>query len=667
MDITNEICDLPAAMNAGEGQEHQYCEQQPVRSSSSSRSGGPSGVDSVLSDRAIRAIFLLLGVGILIPWNAFVSAKPYFTARLCQSGHDVVNFEQWFGLIWNLSSVGSLGLIIMGQSVVEYWKKRNPHTIVDDNQSNSSSSNDSGSTEKKNGSFYNVIVPLGLYTVVFFIQALLVTIPDISPTHFLVVTLIGLGLCGTCGAIATAGIVSTAGLFPSHIGINPFFSGQALGGTAVSVANFVAIAMGEDPSDYIDKHCTPAKNHSYVVDFEADDLISSTAIQRRVDEIFHFTEEPQDCSAYHSLDWAVLSYFLVGCIVLFLCLVGYNKIFQHQNMSYRNDYETVRDHLFDPSNRSDSSQPRTDEVDDHSPRIGLELNDRVCQRQQMQYNDVELPNSSSTRSEQLTMISSYHDQLVTNNYDTGSNSKAHPMSDPETAQMTGSSSNDSCLPKMCGASTDDEGGDENQIQTDIFEDEEDVDTGGSGTTKSILWAIKGPAVCIFLTFTITLAVFPSWISELRSSHECENRFRFDNDLYVPLSFVLFNTGDLLGRLLSGYIPIDRIKHLSQKLVLGAVLRIGFLFVFLICNTTTGKNSKMVVRNDFFSVSIQMLFAVSNGILVSTAFAFSPRLVSSSSMIQERASEIMTFSVFFGLLSGSLLSFPFVQLATQLLG
>jgi hypothetical protein len=60
--------------------------------------------------------FLVFQVGILIPWNAFVSAKPYFTARLCQaSGQDIVNFEQWFGLIWNTSSVFSLGLLIFGQ------------------------------------------------------------------------------------------------------------------------------------------------------------------------------------------------------------------------------------------------------------------------------------------------------------------------------------------------------------------------------------------------------------------------------------------------------------------------------------------------------------------------------------------------------------------------
>lgn len=74
-----------------------------------------SGSGFQLSDRVIRSIFLLLGVGILIPWNAFVSATPYFASRLCEKGRDIVNFEQWFGLVWNVASVISLGLIIVGQ------------------------------------------------------------------------------------------------------------------------------------------------------------------------------------------------------------------------------------------------------------------------------------------------------------------------------------------------------------------------------------------------------------------------------------------------------------------------------------------------------------------------------------------------------------------------
>ncbi|OEU06269.1 hypothetical protein FRACYDRAFT_255386 [Fragilariopsis cylindrus CCMP1102] len=270
----------------------------------------------LLSDGVIRAIFLLLGVGILIPWNAFVSAKPYFTARLCQaSGQDIVNFEQWFGLVWNTSSVFSLGLLIFGQSFSDYWMKRQQGSLsnVDeinnnDDESNHSSSSNGSTSSTGDHSFYHVMVPLTIYATVFSVQAFLVTIPDISPTNFLIVTFVGLAICGTCGAIATAGIISTAGLFPSHIGINPFFSGQSLGGVVVSMANFGAAAVGEDPVDYLDKHCS-STNQTQEITATFNSIISTEI--RRMD-LYLPQEEPPSCSPYAARDWAVFSYFLLG-------------------------------------------------------------------------------------------------------------------------------------------------------------------------------------------------------------------------------------------------------------------------------------------------------------------------------------------------------------------
>jgi hypothetical protein len=459
------------------------------------------------------------------------------------------------------------------------------------NSSSSSSSNGTSSGSSKNRSFYNVVVPLGLYTVVFSIQALLVTIPDISPTNFLIVTLMSLALCGTCGAIATAGIVSTAGQFAPHLGINPFFSGQALGGAAVSIANFAAI--GEDPDDYLEKHCGSSSNN----DIEEPMLYTHLSELSISTKRWLENNADSSCSPYKNLDWAVLFYFLAGCVVLLLCIVGYHKVHQYQNTRHRHVYETVGDRHGDQREANSSSGVS---YSDESPRIGLELNDRILQRQQMQ----------STR--------------------------------------------------------DDENDDENQIEQDTFNDEREEESTDPDGPRSILPVIKGPATCIFLTFAITLSIFPSWVSELQSSHECENRDRLDNDLYVPLSFVVFNIGDLLGRLLSGYIPVHRIRYLSQKLVAGALLRVLFLPAFLMCSTTIGSESSIVIRNDFFSLSVQLLFAVSNGILISTSFMWFPQLVGTDSTLQKRSSEIMTFSLSFGLLSGSFLAFPFLRFASQLL-
>ena len=74
--------------------------------------------------RILQAIFLLLGVGILVPWNAFISAKQYFQSRLCVHDADtntyvssVSNIESVFAMLYNFASVLSLGLVITIQAM----------------------------------------------------------------------------------------------------------------------------------------------------------------------------------------------------------------------------------------------------------------------------------------------------------------------------------------------------------------------------------------------------------------------------------------------------------------------------------------------------------------------------------------------------------------------
>ena len=523
----------------------------------------------------------------------------------------------------------------------------------DDESNHSSSSN--GSTSSTGGhSFYHVMVPLTIYATVFSVQAFLVTIPDISPTNFLIVTFVGLAICGTCGAIATAGIISTAGLFPSHIGINPFFSGQSLGGVVVSMANFGAAAVGEDPVDYLDKHCSSTNQTQEII--ATFNSIISTEIRRM--DLYLPQEEPPSCSPYAARDWAVFSYFLLGCIILIFCLVGYHQIHMYQNMKHRDDYETLHNHEQHGLALGENYyNDNVVEVDETSPRIGLEMNDRIYQREQNQ-NEQRISMIASTP-EQSTNIA--NKKLTSNSRET----LTSLPDDIPTAEMTASSSNITCLPSLCGNDHSDDD-DENQIEQDRFDDEEGEEYTDNLDTKSVLFAIKGPVTCVFLTFTVTLALFPSYISDLKSSHECENHIRLYNDLYVPFSFVLFNVGDLIGRILAEYIPVDRIENFSRKLVACAILRIALVPLFLMCLTTTGRDNSMVIRSDIFSLSVQLLFAITNGLFVSTSFMWSPQLVGTTTSLQERASETMTLALYFGLLCGSFLAFPFMQFATRIL-
>ena len=527
----------------------------------------------------------------------------------------------------------------------------------DDDESNHSSSSNGSTSSTGDHSFYHVMVPLTIYATVFSVQAFLVTIPDISPTNFLIVTFVGLAICGTCGAIATAGIISTAGLFPSHIGINPFFSGQSLGGVVVAMANFGAAAVGEDPVDYLDKHCSSTNQTQEII--ATYNSIISTEIRRM--DLYLPQEEPPSCSPYAARDWAVFSYFLLGCIILIFCLVGYHQIHMYQNMKHRDDYETLHNHEQHGLALGENYyNDNVVEVDETSPRIGLEMNDRIYQREQYQ-NEQRILMIAST-SEQSTNIAN---ENLTSNDENSRETLTSLPDDIPTAEMTASSSNITCLPSLCGNDHSDDD-DENQIEQDRFDDEEGEAYTDNLDTKSVLFAIKGPVTCVFLTFTVTLALFPSYISDLKSSHECENHIRLYNDLYVPFSFVLFNVGDLIGRILAEYIPVDRIENFSRKLVACAILRIALVPLFLMCLTTTGKDNSMVIRSDIFSLSVQLLFAITNGLFVSTSFMWSPQLVGTTTSLQERASETMTLALYFGLLCGSFLAFPFMQFATRIL-
>jgi hypothetical protein len=89
----------------------------------------------------MQLIFLLLGIGLLIPWNAFISAKAYFESRLCHETNQTQimvqdngskateppprrNLVSTFALVYNLSSVVTLTLIIAFQSFRDRYRRR---------------------------------------------------------------------------------------------------------------------------------------------------------------------------------------------------------------------------------------------------------------------------------------------------------------------------------------------------------------------------------------------------------------------------------------------------------------------------------------------------------------------------------------------------------------
>eukprot|EP00339_Tiarina_fusa_P003496 CAMPEP_0117084626 /NCGR_PEP_ID=MMETSP0472-20121206/59554_1 /TAXON_ID=693140 ORGANISM="Tiarina fusus, Strain LIS" /NCGR_SAMPLE_ID=MMETSP0472 /ASSEMBLY_ACC=CAM_ASM_000603 /LENGTH=106 /DNA_ID=CAMNT_0004813679 /DNA_START=62 /DNA_END=378 /DNA_ORIENTATION=+ len=73
-----------------------------------------------LGENFIEIVFLLLGVGVLLPWNAYVSAKPYFQSRLCGQGSFIAgDVELWFSVLYNGASVISLAAVVFAQYVCD--------------------------------------------------------------------------------------------------------------------------------------------------------------------------------------------------------------------------------------------------------------------------------------------------------------------------------------------------------------------------------------------------------------------------------------------------------------------------------------------------------------------------------------------------------------------
>eukprot|EP00934_Nitzschia_sp_Nitz4_P003842 Nitzschia sp. Nitz4//scaffold64_size103689//65388//67067//NITZ4_004440-RA/size103689-processed-gene-0.191-mRNA-1//-1//CDS//3329556142//3832//frame0 len=524
----------------------------------------------------IRFIFVLLGIGILIPWNAFVSAKPYFQQRFCRDGELMFSFEVWFGIVWNISSVLSLGILIGSVACLDFVKSmtmtstRTTTTGVPTSEEGEVVTEEASitSTPHEEHSFGLVMLPLFLYFVVFATMDFLVMLPNLSPTVFAVETLLGLAICGICGAIATAGIVATANRFPSHLGLTPFMAGQSLGGVFVSGASWIAASL-EDPQIFWNQTCIDAPELGEA--WKNWDLTSNKA---RIT-----LEDSPTCTPYTQVDTAVLGYFFVGCVVLLACLVGFAWVSQ------------------------------------------------------------EVPPEEPVHHDEAPTTSQTYQSLLQNSEEQGETVAQ------ETSPLGGNSIPlDAAIPA-----------DSPEALLHDMETEENE--------WIVFRAIRGPLFATFLVFLVTLCLFPAWISQMRSAHECQNEnIRLANDLFVPTIFVLFNVGDLAGRLLAEQTPLHRIPHASRALVVGSLARLLFLPLFVFCLTQEAPHHVTVIQSDWYSISVLLAFAVSNGYFVSLSFIQVPTLVLNNAGMQERASEMMTFALYLGLLSGSLLSYPFTQIA-----
>ncbi|KAF2862454.1 nucleoside transporter family [Piedraia hortae CBS 480.64] len=169
----------------------------------------------------------------------------------------------------------------------------------------------------------------------------------------------------------------------------------------------------------------------------------------------------------------------------------------------------------------------------------------------------------------------------------------------------------------------------------------------------VLWRkLSLPATAIFLTFGITM-VFPVFTERIHSNNAAQEWFFAPPEIFIPLAYLFWNTGDLLGRLFAPFCADRFIPHPGSLLLLAAS-RIVFVGLYLLCNI---RGHGAVVKSDFFYlVVVQALFGASNGFLGALCMMGVGTWVGREE--RSAAGAFMSLAMVVGLASGSLTSFAF---------
>ncbi|XP_074128654.1 equilibrative nucleoside transporter 2 isoform X1 [Sminthopsis crassicaudata] len=177
---------------------------------------------------------------------------------------------------------------------------------------------------------------------------------------------------------------------------------------------------------------------------------------------------------------------------------------------------------------------------------------------------------------------------------------------------------------------------------------------GKASVSAVLRKIWMMALCIVLVFTVTLSVFPAITAMVTSSRGPGKWSQFFNPICC---FLLFNTMDWLGRSLTSYfLWPDRDGRLLPLL---ACLRFLFVPLFMLCHVPERSHLPILFPQDACFITFMLLFALSNGYLVSLTMCLAPRQVLPHE--SEVAGALMTFFLALGLSCGASLSFLFKSL------
>ena len=189
------------------------------------------------------------------------------------------------------------------------------------------------------------------------------------------------------------------------------------------------------------------------------------------------------------------------------------------------------------------------------------------------------------------------------------------------------------------------------------EEDEDDDKEPPGRKVVSLWVLfvklRGLALAVFFTFAITM-FFPVFTQHINTTHPLQpppSRL-LQPSCFIPLAFLFWNTGDLLGRLLTLIPSLAAITKYPLLVLIFSIFRVVWIPLYLLCDIDS--HGAVVASDFFYLVIVQFLFGVSNGYLGSCCMMGAGQWVEEGE--REAAGGFMGLCLVGGLTIGSLASF-----------
>jgi len=186
---------------------------------------------------------------------------------------------------------------------------------------------------------------------------------------------------------------------------------------------------------------------------------------------------------------------------------------------------------------------------------------------------------------------------------------------------------------------------------------------GIADYKKILSKSWKYILSVFFIFFTSLSVFPSVIVLITSQFSNNPDDVWANIYFTPVTcFLLFNTGDYVGRILASWIRFPGEGHCGQNVTLAlSICRLVFIPLFMLCNAApTVRDLPVVFKTDADFYALMVIFSISNGYLGNLCMMLGPK-TSPDAEEQEKIASLLVAVLVIGIGLGSTISYPIVNL------